>query len=347
MRKNPLSKIKPVFFWRAAPAALLLILPFFGFVLSLCIGRYPVSLETTLSILFSKIWTVEPAWSRIEESVILNIRQPRAITAMLVGSALAISGATFQGLFRNPLVSPGILGVTAGAGFGACIGILISGNTLVIQSIAFVTGLFAVITTYCVSHRREGSSLFMLVLSGVIVGAFFQALIGIAKTVADPEDQLPAIVYWLLGSMAGSSYDDVLWSFPPIFIGIVILISLRWHINVLSLGEEEAQALGVDPRYLRWTLIATATAVTSVSVSLCGMVGWIGLIIPHIARMLVGPDHSKLIPATVSLGAFSMVLIDDIARTATEAEIPLSILTALFGAPFFVILLRKTGGRWT
>jgi iron complex transport system permease protein len=184
------------------------------------------------------------------------------------------------------------------------------------------------------------------VLAGVIIGALFQALIGIAKTVADPEDQLPAIVYWLLGSIAGASYQDLLWGVPPIFIGSSILLLLRWRINLLSLGEEEAQSLGINTQWLRWILIIAATVITSASVSLCGMVGWIGLVIPHIARMLVGPNHKVLLPACISIGAFSLLIVDDVARSATAAEIPLSILTALIGAPFFAYLLRRTGGRW-
>ncbi len=324
----------------------LVILPLVCLIVSLCVGRFGVTPAKAISIMASNLIPLEPDWTGIQETVIMKVRFPRALLAMLVGSGLAIAGASFQGLFRNPLVSPGILGVAAGAGFGACVGILISGAVLVVQSISFGIGLVAVVGAYLISKLKTGSSLLMLVLSGVIIGAFFQAMIGIAKTVADPEEQLPAIVYWLLGSIAGATYNDLLWGAPPILLGIAVLLALRWRINILSLGEEEAKSLGVNTTWLRWTVVIAATVITAASVSLCGMVGWIGLVIPHIGRMLVGPNHKVLLPACVSIGAFSVLIIDDIARSATAAEIPLGILTAVVGAPFFAYLLRRTGGRW-
>ena len=324
----------------------LVILPLVCLIVSLCVGRFGVTPAKAISIMASNLIPMEPDWTGIQETVIMKVRLPRALLAMLVGSGLAIAGASFQGLFRNPLVSPGILGVAAGAGFGACVGILISGAVLVVQSISFGIGLVAVVGAYLISKLKTGSSLLMLVLSGVIIGAFFQAMIGIAKTVADPEEQLPAIVYWLLGSIAGATYNDLLWGAPPILLGIAVLLALRWRINILSLGEEEAKSLGVNTTWLRWTVIIAATVITAASVSLCGMVGWIGLVIPHIGRMLVGPNHKVLLPACLSIGAFSVLIIDDIARSATAAEIPLGILTAVVGAPFFAYLLRRTGGRW-
>ncbi|MBU1053852.1 MAG: iron ABC transporter permease [Proteobacteria bacterium] len=315
-------------------------------LISICMGRYAISPETGFNILLSRILSIKPTWSLIEESVILNIRLPRVLLAMLVGSGLSVAGASFQGLFRNPLVSPDILGVSAGAGFGACLGILISGKILVVQSFAFGFGIVAVTGAYLISKSKTGSSLLMLVLIGVIISSFFSALIGLVKYVADPEDQLPTIVYWLMGSMAGASYDDLLLAAPPIVIGTLTLLLLRWRINILSLGEEEAQALGINTKWLKRVVILSATVITATSVSLCGIVGWIGLVIPHIARMLVGPNHKNLLPACVSIGALSLLIIDDIARSATAVEIPLSILTAIIGAPFFAFFLKKTGGRW-
>ena len=266
---------------------------------------------------------------------------------MLAGMGLAIAGASFQGLFRNPLVGPGILGVASGAGFGACLGILISGHMIVVQGLAFAFGFLAVLAAYMISRLKTGTSLLMLVLGGVIIGALFGALIGIVKYVADPQDQLPTIVYWLMGSMAGASYHHLLVGAPPILIASSALLLVRWRINVLSLGEEEAQSLGINTQLLRWLIIIASTIITAAVVSLCGIVGWVGLVVPHIGRMLVGPNHKVLLPACVSIGAFALLLIDDVARAATAAEIPLSILTALIGAPFFAYLLRKTGGRWT
>lgn len=324
----------------------MIVLPIAALLISICMGRYAISPGTGFEILISRILDVKPTWTMIEESVVLNIRLPRVLLAMLVGSGLSVAGASFQGLFRNPLVSPDILGVSAGAGFGACLGILISGKIIAVQSFAFGFGILAVFGAYLISRRKTGSSLLMLVLIGVIIGSFFSALIGLVKYVADPEDQLPTIVYWLMGSMAGASYDDLLLGGPPILIGTSILLLLRWRINILSLGEEEAQSLGINTRWLKRVVILSATVITASAVSLCGIVGWIGLVIPHIARMLVGPNHQSLLPACVSIGALSLLLIDNIARTATAVEIPLSILTAIIGAPFFAFFLNRTGGRW-
>lgn len=324
----------------------LVLLPILFFFISLCLGRYWVDPATVLNILSSYFIPVTPDWTEIEKSVITNIRLPRLLLAMLVGAGLAISGAGFQGLFGNPLVSPHILGVSAGAGFGAALGILISGQVGTVQALALFFGITAVIATWVISRLKNGTPLFMLVLSGVIVGAFFQALISLVKYIADPEDKLPAIVYWLMGSMSGASYDDLLIGAPLIIGGIVVLLLLRWRINILSLEEEEAQSLGINVQRTRWTVIAASTVITAASVCLCGIVGWVGLVIPHIARMLVGPDHKRLLPACISIGSFYLLFIDDIARTATAAEIPLSILTAIIGAPFFAYLLRRTGGKW-
>jgi len=325
----------------------LVALPIMTFLISLSLGRYSISIGTAFGILLSHILpVVEPTWTGIEEMVVIQIRLPRVLLAMLVGASLAIAGASFQGLFRNPLVSPGILGVSAGAGFGACLGILMFGEPIAIKLLAFVFGILAVIAAYMISKLKTGSSLLMLVLAGVIIGAFFTALIGIMQYVADPEEQLPAMVFWLMGSMAQASFKDLLWGAPPILIGISILLLLRWRINVLSLGEEEAQSLGINTQRLRWLVIAAATAVTASAVSMTGIVGWVGLVIPHVGRMLVGPNHKVLLPASISIGATYLLLIDNVARTATAAEIPLSILTAIIGAPFFAWLLRRTGGRW-
>ncbi|MEA1961467.1 MAG: iron ABC transporter permease [Bacillota bacterium] len=326
---------------------ILVLLPIMVFLISLCLGRYVVSPGTTLNILASHIFPIDQTWSSIEESVIINIRLPRLILAMLVGAGLAISGAGFQGIFGNPLVSPQILGVAAGAGFGAALGILLSGQMFMIQGLAVAFGIIAVVITYMISRMENGTPLFMLVLSGVIVGALFQALISLIKYVADPEDILPTIVYWLMGSLSGASYDDLMIGVPLILGGIIILLLMRWRINVLSLDEDEAKALGINVERSRWIIIVAATLITAVSVSLCGIIGWVGLVIPHIGRMLVGPNHKKLLPVCVSLGSFYLLIIDNIARTATAAEIPLSILTAIVGAPFFAYLLRKTGGKWS
>ncbi len=328
-------------------AVVLVILPIIFFFVSICLGRYLVAPGKVVNILAAQVLPLDVTWSSIEESVVSQIRLPRIIMAMLVGAGLSVSGAAFQGLFGNPLVSPHILGVSAGAGFGAALGILISGQAVVIQFMAISFGTLAVVITYLVSRIKTGTPLFMLVLSGMITQAFFTALISLIKYVADPEEVLPTIVYWLMGSISGVSYDDLWIGAPMILGGIIILLLMRWRINVLSLNEEEARSLGIDVQKSRWIVIIATTLITSAAVSLCGIIGWVGLVIPHICRMLVGPDHRALLPACVSIGSFYLLLIDDIARTATAAEIPLSILTAIVGAPFFAYLLRKTGGKWS
>lgn len=330
-----------------AIAIAMLGLPIIAIFVSICLGRYIVSPGVVFSILASHVIPMEATWTDIQETVVMQIRLPRIMLAMLVGAGLSISGAALQGLFGNPLVSPHILGVSAGAGFGAALGILTAGHMTVIQTLAVVFGVFAIFITHAISRIRGGTPLFMLVLSGVIVGAFFQALISLLKYVADPEDTLPSIVFWLMGSLTGTSYRDLLIGAPLMLIGITVLLLLRWRINILSLGEEEAKSLGISVEKLKWIVIMAVTLISAVAVSLCGIIGWVGLVIPHIGRMLVGNDHKKLLPACVSIGAVYMLFIDNIARTATAAEIPLSILTAVIGAPFFAYLLRRTGGKWS
>lgn len=326
----------------------LIALPIIAFFISLCLGRYGVSPGTVFTILAARLpfTSIEPTWSGLEESVVVQLRMPRVILAMLIGAGLSCAGVSLQGLFRNPLVSSHILGVSAGAGFGAALGLLLTEQAAMVQLLALVFGIVAVIIAFLISHQKSGTSLLMLVLSGIIVGALFTALISLIKYVADPEEKLPTIVYWLMGSLAGASYNDIFKGAPLIVVGIVTLYMLRWRLNVLSLSEEEAQSLGINVQRLRWVVITAATVITASAVSLCGIVGWVGLIIPHIGRMLVGPDHKILLPVCISIGAVYLLFIDDLARSVTAAEIPLSILTAIIGAPFFAYLLRKTGGGW-
>jgi len=326
---------------------LLLLLPFVIFTVSLSIGRFPVSLHTIFSILSSKVFVVEQLWSAVEETVILQVRFSRLLLAMLIGAGLSIAGASFQGMFGNPLVSPHILGVSSGAGFRAALGLLLFNGMLEVQILSLVFGLIAIGVTYLISRIKGASRLFMLVLSGIIVSALFQALISLVKYLADPEEKLPTIVYWLMGSLTGASYHDLFLGGPFIIVGIAVLWLLRWRINILSLSEDEAKSMGINVPRLRLAIILASTVITAVSVSLCGIVGWIGLVIPHIGRMIVGNDHRILLPACVSIGAMYLMIIDNLARTLIPMEIPLSILTAIIGAPFFAFLLRKTGGGWS
>ncbi len=289
----------------------------------------------------------EQTWGVSEQTVVFRIRLPRVIAAMLVGAGLSLAGASFQGLFRNPLVSPDILGVAAGAGFGAALGILVSGNPWVIQVSAFAFGIVAVAVTYGIGRVYHNSSTLILVLAGIIVGSLFSALLSLAKYVADPYDTLPAIVFWLMGSLSSVSNTDIIAVAPPILLGSLCLYLVRWRINLLSVGEEEAQALGLDTKRMTVVLIVASTIITASAVCISGIIGWVGLVVPHIGRMLVGPDFRKLIPVSAILGASFLLIVDDIARTLTAAEIPLGILTALVGAPFFAYLLTQKKVGWT
>lgn len=317
------------------------------FLFSFLIGRYPISPLEVLMAISSKILPIKSNISPAFDTVIFQIRLPRIIAAMMVGAALSVAGAALQGLFRNPLVAPDKLGVTAGAGFGAALAILLYASSFIIQVSAFIWGLIAVIITYLISKTFKGTSMLTLVLTGIAVESFFAAMIALSKYVADPYSQLPTIVFWLLGSLAAVTNQDLVMMGPPIIIGIIILLMVRWRINLLSMGEEEAKTMGVDTGKLQAIIIVCSTIITASAVSICGIIGWIGLVIPHVARMIVGPDHKLLLPASIILGAFFLLLIDDLSRTVTSVEIPLGILTSIIGAPFFLYLLARSKEVWT
>lgn len=324
----------------------LFFLPIFIFFLSFLLGRFPVSPMEVILTLLSPIYpnfTVSPTIS----SIVFNIRLPRIIAAMLVGASLAIAGAAFQGIFRNPLVSSDILGVSAGSGFGACVAILLSAGNWMIQILAFLFGLFSVSITYLISKSYKAGGILVLVLCGVAISAFCNALISGAKFIADPYDKLPQITYWLMGSLSSITIDKLLVVVIPIFLGVIVLVSLRWRLNVLSMGDEEAQSLGVNPQKFRIIFITACTLVTAAAVSISGIIGWVGLLIPHITRMIVGPDHKRLLPASLSIGASFLLLIDNISRTVIAIEIPIGILTSIIGVPIFLYLLRKGYSEWS
>jgi iron complex transport system permease protein len=331
---------------RSRSAVLLIVVPPALLYASLFVGRFAVSPIDVARILFAQIFPIAPDWPKSVETIVLQIRLPRAIMAMCVGAGLSISGAAYQGMFRNPLVSTDILGVTAASGFGAAVALLLSANALGLQLTAFAFGLAGVALTYRLARIYQTTPVLMLVLSGVVVAAFFSALLSGAKYVADPESRLPAITYWLLGSLNAASIKGLAMALPPIILGSLGLLLVRWKLNVLAMGDEEARSLGVETERLKGIVIVCTTLITAAAVSVCGMVGWVGLVIPHVGRMLVGPDHRLLLPATLSIGASYLLFIDDIARTATAGEIPLGILTAIIGAPFFAYLLRRTSATW-
>jgi iron complex transport system permease protein len=280
------------------------------------------------------------------ETVLFNIRLPRVVAAAAVGAALAAAGAAYQSLFRNPLVSPDILGVSTGAGLGAVIGILLGLPVVLIQLLGFGGGLVAVIVVMVLARALRGNSdVLVLVLAGIVVGALAGAAISLVKVLADPYDQLPAITFWLLGSLAGVKSADVAATVPVVLLGLVPLVLLRWRIGVLSLGDDEARALGVDVGRLRAIVIAAATLITACVVAISGVIGWVGLMVPHMARLLVGPRFDRLLPASILLGAAFMIAVDTLARSGARIEVPLGVLTAVIGGPAFVWLLARNRRR--
>lgn len=319
-----------------------------AFIISFTIGRYGISISEIFNIFFSKVFGLKASWPDAVETVIFKVRIPRILAAMLVGAALSISGASYQGLFKNPMVSPDILGASAGAGFGAALGILMNLGFVGIQLSAFIFGLGAVALTYLVSTiiGRDNNAVLVLVLTGMVVSTLFSSFISMTKYLADPYSKLPAITFWLMGGLSSVSMNDVKIIFIPILLGTVPLVLLRWKLNVLSFGEEEAKALGIDTSRIRLIIITCSTLLTAASVSICGMIGWIGLIIPHIARMLVGPNYKVLLPASIFIGSTFLILVDDAARSVFPLEIPLGILTSIIGAPFFIYLLLKGKRGW-
>ena len=325
---------------------LLIFLPIVLFFASFLLGRYPISpvdvVNTILCPIFPQL-EVSPTIT----TIVFEIRLPRIIAAIVVGAALAMAGAAFQSIFKNPLVSSDLLGVSNGAGFGAALAIILSGSNAVIQLFAFIFGLISVSITYLISKAYKAGGILILVLSGVAISAFFNALISAIKFVADPDDKLPEIVYWLMGSLASVTMDKLLMILIPIIIGFAILLALRWHMNLLAMGDEEAQSLGLNPSRVRLLIIIGCTLLTSAAVSISGVIGWIGLVIPHMTRMIVGPDNRILIPASLSLGASFLLLIDNISRAVIAIEIPIGILTAVIGVPIFLYLLKKGYSEWS
>jgi iron complex transport system permease protein len=316
-------------------------------LISLFIGKYHASPGDIINLIASKILPfVHSTAPPNLETAILQVRLPRILLAVLVGMSLAISGASFQGLFRNPLVSSQILGVSSGASFGAALGIVLGQSSLVIQLFAFGFGLAAVGMALIITRFYRSSPTLTLVLAGVVIGSLFSSLVSLFTYTADPNTKLPAIVFWLMGSLASSANQDLAIALPPMIIGITILLLIRWRINVLSMGEEEAKALGINTDRLRIIIIVCCTMVASAAVSVAGVIGWIGLVIPHFGRMLVGPDHKILLPTCLSLGGVYLLIMDNIARTATSAEIPIGIITGIIGAPVFAYLLTR-GARWS
>ncbi len=318
-------------------------------LVSYTLGRYTVRIDELLSFIWTSVSGAPMQVSNEVASVVVNVRFPRITAAILIGAALALAGAGYQGVFKNPMVSPDILGASAGAGFGASIAILLGLSGFAIQITSFLFGLGAVAITYLIGRAvgQRDSTTLVLVLAGMVVGAMLSAFISIVKYLADPFGQLPEITFWLMGGLSTLDSDDVNIMLAPLAIGFAILLALRWRINVLSFGDEEAETLGVNSTRLRAAIIVAATLITSSSVAVAGQIGWVGLVIPHFARMIVGSNYRYLMPASLLCGAIYLLIIDNIARNLLMIEIPLGVLTAIIGAPVFVFLLIKGKRGWS
>ena len=314
-------------------------------LLSFLVGRYPISPDKVVGMLFGCVGPIDPFWTDQEATIFFNVRLPRVVMAMLVGCCLSAAGAAYQGTFQNPLVSPDILGASQGAAFGAAVAILLGFASFGISAMAFVFAIITVLLVIAVAQAARGNQVLTVVLAGVMVSSLFSAGVSFTKLIADPADQLPAITYWLMGSLTSAKPDDVFMAFPPMFAGLVVLFALRWKINILTMGDDEASTMGVNTKVLRITIILAATLVTAASVAVTGMIGWVGLVIPHLSRMLIGSDYRKLMPASMLMGAAFLLLVDDVSRLATTAEIPIGILTAFIGAPFFLYLITREGRK--
>ena len=311
---------------------------------SLLVGRYALSPGQLVQMLWTRITGGAADWPISDDKVVFAVRLPRVAAAALVGAALAVSGAAYQGMFRNPMVSPDILGASTGAGFGAAVAILLGAGYFGISAAAFCCGLLAVAAAWLVSRLSKADQAVSLILAGMMISSLFSAGTSFVKLVADTQQQLPAITYWLMGSLSSIKDKDVVFLAIPVALGMIPLFFLRWRMNLLTVGEEEAQSMGVNTRRLRGAVIVCATLLTSASVAVSGMIGWVGLVIPHFCRMLFGYDYRRLIPAGALFGAAFLLAVDDIARLVTTGELPLGILTAFVGAPLFLYLIA-TGGR--
>lgn len=323
---------------------ILALLPVVLMFISLLMGRYPISISTVLNVLLGQGLSTPETVSDPIVTVLYNIRLPRIILACMIGLCLSGAGAAYQGVFQNPMAAPDLLGATSGAAFGAALAILMGWSSPMISLSAFAFSMVAVACVYVLGKKAPGSRVLSLILAGMMIGSLFTAGTSFIKLVADPTNQLPAITYWLMGSLAGASQHTVLWIALPMSLGIIPLLLLRWQLNLLTLGDEVALTMGVNPDRLRLIVILSATLMTAAAVSVSGMIGWVGLVIPHLARKLIGNNYQYLMPASMLLGASFMLVIDTVSRNLLAVEIPIGILTAFIGAPFFAYLIFMKEG---
>ena len=312
---------------------------------SLCIGKYSVQVGDSIRIVLGKIFGFEGDWTSMTENVVLRLRLPRILAAVIVGASLSLSGAVYQGIFQNPLVSPDFLGVSSGACIGAAVAILSSFSAGGIQLFAFLGGIGAVLLTLCIPKLIRSESNLMLILSGIIVSGAMSSIMGMIKYLADPATELAEITYWQMGSLSYITYDSLLGILIPVAVSMILLIRMAWWIDILSLGEADAQTLGAHVGRIRLIAVICATLLTASSVCVAGTIGWVGLVIPHVGRMLVGLDNRRLLPASCLIGAIFLLAVDTVTRNVGQAELPISILTGAIGAPFYAWLLYQQRAR--
>ncbi len=324
-----------VAFWFA------LILLVVVFATSLSVGRYGVPFFDTFRILLSNLFPMDITWTDVSEAVVMTLRLPRTLAAVLCGAALALSGACYQSIFKNPMVSPDLLGVSSGACIGAAIAILLSAGSFMIQASAFICGLITVGITTLIPRLIRNQSTTVLVLSGVVVGSLASSIMSIIKFVADTDTKLAEITYWTMGSFATVTLLDILPILPTTLIPMAVILLMRYRLNVLSLGDSEARSLGINLQATRGIFVLCSTLITASCVCLAGSIGWVGLVIPHTARMIVGADNKRMLPIAMLFGSIFMLIIDILCRTLTSAELKIGILTGIIGAPFFIFLLIK------
>lgn len=324
---------------------MLIALPVITIIVSLGIGAYPIKPSTILNILWEQLLHKPSSVDDLTVNVLMQSRLPRIMTAAVVGAGLSISGGVFQSLFHNPLASPYTLGISNGAGLGAAIGILLSLSIWGTQVLAIICGILAIFITLLLATKRSGENV-TLILSGMLISALLSSLLSLMKFVADPFDKLPQIIYWLMGTFNGVSYNKILFILPGFFLSYLVIYAYRWRINLLSLGDTEAQSYGVPVRKDRLILLGISGAMTSLCVSVSGIIGWVGIVVPHFARMIVGPDFRKILSASISFGITYLVIIDDICRSVSSQEIPLGVVTGIIGAPLFIYFMYRRKHQW-
>jgi iron complex transport system permease protein len=343
LETNKISVIKRI---GQTKKLLIILVPVAAFILSFTMGRYSITLSQLVNTIYVHFAGDAAARASNLDTVVFNIRLPRIFAAMLVGAALSCAGAAYQGMFKNPLVSPDILGASAGAGFGACLAIFFSSSVYVIQASAFTFGLIAVLLACLINAKMDYEPILGLVLGGILISTLFSSGTAAIKYLADANEKLPEITFWLMGSLSSVDKRDALSILVPMLIGFIMLFLVRWKLNVLAFGEEEARSLGINTKRVRFIVIIGSTLLSASAVSICGMIGWIGLVIPHLARAVSGPDYRTLLTVTAVLGASYLLLVDDLARCLGSVEVPLGILTSLLGVPFFIIIFKNNIKGW-